>query len=89
MLDMPGTRKDSIGITIDKSSLIIKGEVESHVKENSTLLFNEIPGAPFHRAFNLTDGIDRNNVDAHYDNGVLTVKLFKKDDVKPREIRIQ
>jgi HSP20 family protein len=89
MLDMPGSQKDSISITIDKSSLVIKGEVESYVKENSKLLFNEIPNAAYQRTFNLTDGIDTSNVDAHYDNGVLTVKLFKKEEVKPREIRIQ
>lgn len=89
MLDVPGSQKESIGITIDKSSLVIKGEVESYVKENSKLLFNEIPNAAYQRTFNLTDGIETNNVDAHYNNGVLTVKLFKKEEVKPREIRIQ
>lgn len=89
MLDMPGTQRDSISVTIDKSSLVIKGEVESYVKENSKLLFNEIPNAAYQRTFNLTDGIETNNVDAHYNNGVLTVKLFKKEEVKPREIRIQ
>ncbi|MDL1893979.1 Hsp20 family protein, partial [Sphingobacteriales bacterium CHB3] len=35
------------------------------------------------------DGIDRDNVDARYENGVLMVKLLKKEELKPREIRIQ
>lgn len=89
MLDMPGASKESISITMDQSSLVIKSGVESHLKENAKLLFSEIAGVGFQRVFNITDGIDRNSVDARYENGVLTIKLFKKEEMKPREIRVK
>ncbi len=88
MLDMPGASKESISITMDESSLVIKSSVESYTKENAKLLFREIAGVGFQRVFNVTDSIDRNSVDARYENGVLTVKLFKKEEMKPREIRV-
>lgn len=87
-LDMPGATKDSISITLDQSSLVIKAGVEGSVAPESKRLFSEIPGVGFHRAFNLSDDIDRNNVDARYEDGVLVMKLFKKEELKPREIKI-
>jgi HSP20 family protein len=89
MLDVPGATKDSVSITMDRSSLVIRAGVETRGKENARLLFHEIPGMGFHRVFNLTDGIDRDNVDARLENGVLTVKLLKREELRPREIRIQ
>lgn len=89
LLDMPGATKDSINITMDQTSLVIRAGVEGYVREHATLLFNEIPGVGFQRTFNLTNGIDRDNVDARYENGVLMVKLLKKEEMKPREIRIR
>ncbi len=89
MLDMPGASKEAISITMDESALVIKSDVESYAKEDAKLLFSEIAGVGYQRVFNISDGIDRNSVDAKYDNGVLTVKLFKKEELKPREIRVQ
>ncbi|MEO8167590.1 MAG: Hsp20/alpha crystallin family protein [bacterium] len=89
MLDMPGASKEAISITMDESSLVIKADVESYAQEDAKLLFSEIAGVGYQRVFNISDGIDRNSVDAKYDNGVLTVKLFKKEKLKPREIRVQ
>ena len=89
LLDVPGATKDSISITMDESSLVIEAGVEAYAGEDAKLLFNEIPGVGFQRTFNLTDGIDRDNVDARYENGVLTVKLLKKEELRPREIQIR
>ncbi len=89
MLDMPGAMKDSIHITMDQSSLVVKANVETYARPEAKILFTEIPGVGFHRTFNLSEGIDRNNVDARFENGVLTLKLFKKEELKPREIKIK
>jgi HSP20 family protein len=89
MLDMPGSTKESIGITIDRSVLIVKGEVQVPHKADGTVLQNEISGLSFHRAFNLGENLDPANVDARYEDGVLTMKLYKKEEEKPREIQIQ
>jgi HSP20 family protein len=89
MVDLPGASKESIRITLDQTSLVVKASVESHVANESKFLGNEIPNAGFHRAFNLTDGIDQDNVDARYEDGVLKLKLLKKEELKPREITIK
>ena len=41
------------------------------------------------RRFALGEGIDRKNVDARYENGVLAVRLLKTEALKPKEIVIK
>jgi HSP20 family protein len=87
-LDMPGATKESISITLDASSLVVRSVAEAQSRENTNLLYGECGGGNYHRSFNLTNGVNRENVEAQYDNGVLTLKLFKKEELKLREIRI-
>ena len=89
MLDMPGSMKENITVVVDRSNLVITGKVHPLHKEQGTLLQNEISALNYHRGFNLGEGIDPSNVDARYEDGVLTIKLYKKEEVKLREIRIQ
>jgi HSP20 family protein len=87
-LDMPGVRKEGISLTLDRGMLEVSAEVENRYEESATLLRREILTAGYQRSFTLGEGIDRQSVDARFEDGVLTVKLFKSPEMKPREIRI-
>ena len=89
MLDLPGATRESISLTAENGTLSIRARVEPVHRENATMLFKELKAPTYYRVFNLGDGIDRKNIEARYDEGVLTIKLFKKEDVKPREIEIK
>ena len=88
MIDLPGAKKGSINVSMDRGSLVVKAGVEPFHKEGVKLLFSELRGKGYYRAFNIGDGIDRNNVDAQFEHGVLTIKLLKSEELKPRQIRI-
>jgi HSP20 family protein len=87
-LDMPGARKERISLTLDRGMLEVSAEVEPRHEESATLLRREILTEGYRRSFTLGEGIDRESVDARFEDGVLTVKLFKSPEAKPREIRI-
>ena len=89
MIDLPGSAKESISVTLENLALSVKAKIESYHRQEVMLLFNELRSSMYYRVFNLGDGIDRNNIDAHYEDGVLTLKLFKRAEVRPREIRIK
>lgn len=88
LLDIPGTTRESISLTIEQGEMRVRAGVKKELREGGALLFNEIQGAGFFRAFSIGDGIDTERVDAAFEHGVLTVKLFKSEDVKPRQIQI-
>lgn len=89
MLDMPGAQKEDMRVRLEKGSLMVTAPAVRHFQESGTVLHEETRASGYVRAFSLGEGIDLKNVDAQFENGVLTVKLFKNEELKPREISIR
>ena len=88
LLEMPGASRDSISVTIDRDLLNVTASVRSPFAEG-TVLFSEMDTTAYGRSFTLGQGIDRNRVEAGFENGVLRITLHKTDEVKPREITVR
>jgi HSP20 family molecular chaperone IbpA len=89
LVDLPGASKEGVGLTMDQGTLTVKAEAAPHHGPDARLLYRELATPLYHRSFTIGDGVDHSNVDARFEDGVLTVKLFKKEERKPREITIQ
>jgi HSP20 family protein len=89
MLDMPGVTRESLSISMEQNVLKVKGTVEELHTQGGEMLFREIRATGYDRSFNLGAGVDRSRIDAAYDQGVLTVTLPKREEMKPREITIR
>ncbi len=88
MLDLPGASKERISLLLEDGELRVKADSRVPAPEEGTPIFSELPSGGYARVFALGEGIDLANVDAKFENGVLTVKLFKNEERKPREIAI-
>jgi len=88
MLDLPGARKETISLVLEEGELRVTADYDSPDPAEGTPLVSELPSGGYARVFALGEGIDRGNVDARFENGRLTVKLFKTEERKPREIAI-
>jgi HSP20 family protein len=89
MLDMPGAARDDIAVSIEKDVLTVKAPVDSTHNVPGRMLVREFSGRGYVRSFNIGRGVDTKNVDASFTEGVLTVKLLKSEEVKPKEITIR
>jgi HSP20 family protein len=76
--ELPGVEKDAIEVTVEKGSLVIKGErrAEEEVKEESFYRMERFTGS-FFRRFPLPEGIDEDSITAEYHDGVLEVHVPK------------
>ncbi len=89
-LDMPGMSKDDLKISYQDNELVVSGERKStHTDEDEEFVRVERSFGQFRRAFTLPRTVDAENINATYDNGVLTVTVPKTEKVKPRQIEIQ
>jgi|UniRef100_A0A7V6A2V9 HSP20 family protein len=88
--EIPGMEAKDIDISMVGDTLTIKGEkkVEREEKEENYHLVERSYGS-FSRSIKLPAAADADKVDATYKNGVLTVVLPKKEEVKPRTIEIK
>jgi HSP20 family protein len=87
--EMPGMTEKDIDLRIEGDTLTLKGErkMENEDKKSNYHRVESFYGS-FTRSFRLPDSVDYDKVSAEYKNGVLTVTLPKKPEVKPREIPV-
>lgn len=87
--DLPGIDKDKIDVTVQGDTLILRGEKteEKEQKEKEYIRTERVYGS-FSRAILLPSGVDANNIKAGYKNGVLELTIPKKEEVKPKQIKI-
>lgn len=86
--DMPGVRKENISITFDNNELNIDGSVDSDENSKRNLKFREFTLHNFSRSFKVGNDIDPNRISANMNNGVLTLAMAKKEELKPKKIEI-
>ncbi len=88
-VEVPGIAPDQIIVRLDKDELVIEADNEIAEDENIKTLLRERRSGHFYRRVRLSDSIDRDTVEASYDNGVLTLTLPKVPAVQPRTIAIK
>ena len=89
---IPGLKPDELTIEAEGNTVRISGELIApalSADEKVRTLRNEIGYGEFSRAFDLPDEIDADKIDAHMENGVLTLRVPKAKAVKPRTIKVQ
>ena len=87
--ELPDMSREDIDITIDKATLVIKGEkkLTSDVREEQFHRIERRYGT-FSRSFSLPQSVDSARISAEYKNGVLSVRLPLREDAKPRQIKV-
>jgi HSP20 family protein len=87
--ELPEMQEKDIDIKVEDSVLTITGErrMEKEVKEENYHRIERAYGA-FNRSFTLPRTVDREGIKAAYKDGVLKVTLPKKEEVKPKQIKI-
>ena len=87
--ELPGIDKDAVKVEVHQGVLTIAGEKRAEaVSENQGVHRSERVFGAFRRSFRLPESIDGENVDASYKDGVLTVRLAKRPESKPRQITV-
>jgi HSP20 family protein len=91
-LAAPGKEKADFNVKLDGKILTISAEKKPEVAtENEKVIRKEFGYKAFNRSFTLDEKIDAANITAKYENGILTLELPKKEEVKSgaKEITIQ
>jgi len=87
--ELPGVNEKDIDLKIEGNVLTLKGErkFSDEEKKNNYHRIESFYGS-FSRSFTLPDTIDTDKIKADYKNGILTVTIPQKPEVRPREIPV-
>lgn len=86
---MPGVKPDDVEITVEGGTLTISGQFKSERKEGEgDYLVQEMRRGSFSRTVSLPEGLEPDKATASFEHGVLTLRIPKAEQVKPRQIKI-
>lgn len=87
--ELPGVEKDQISVEVKDGILTLRGErkFERDVKEESYHRIERSYGT-FLRSFSLPVSVDQDKVKAAFRDGVLEVELPKKEQAKPKQVKV-
>jgi HSP20 family protein len=87
--DLPGVEPDAIELDVERNVLTVKAERRPvQVGENVEMQVAERPLGVFSRQLFLGETLDADRIDAHYETGVLTLRIPIAEKAKPRKISI-
>jgi HSP20 family protein len=87
--DLPGLSDEDVNVELEDNVLTISGErkIEREQEQAGYHRLERAFGA-FSRSLTLPDGVDADGVEAHFDRGVLEVRIAKPEQKKPRRVQI-
>jgi HSP20 family protein len=86
--DLPGVDPGSIDLTVEKNALTVRAQRSWEPKENQEVLISERPQGTFTRQLFLGEGLDSDEIQAAYNNGVLRLTIPVAEKAKPRKVQI-
>ena len=88
-IEVPGIEEKDIDVRVENNTLTVHGErkFEKEEKEENYRRVERQYGS-FTRSFTLPNTVETENVSANYDKGLLKIKLSKKAEAKPKQIKV-
>ena len=88
VMEVPGVGRDAIDITTENDVLKIEAKIDPAKYDGMEPLYTEYNVGHFARSFTLSNKIDRQQISAKLEDGVLTLTLKKVQEAIPRKIAI-
>ncbi|MHC4908530.1 MAG: Hsp20/alpha crystallin family protein, partial [Planctomycetota bacterium] len=87
--DMPGASADTIKMTFADGLLAVHAQVPPRPHATPDYLTHEFGVGDFDCQLSVSDAIEADGINASYERGVLTIRLPKRDEIKPRRIPVR
>ncbi len=87
--DMPGVSKERLDVHIDSNSLSIEGKADIPMPEGMEAIHADVRSTRYQRSFSLSSELDGSKIDATLTDGVLTLRIPKREQFQPRKIEVR
>jgi HSP20 family protein len=87
--DMPGVSKDRLNVRVEGANLLVEGKIGITPHEQMQALYADVRSATYRRSFLLSNELEAGKIDANLKDGVLTVRIPKRAELRPRRIEVR
>jgi HSP20 family protein len=85
---VPGVDPNELQVQVEQNVLTIRGELKAETAEDEKVYRREISYGSFVRSLRLPDGYDVEKIEAEFKHGVVTIRVPKSEEQKPKTIQI-
>jgi HSP20 family protein len=86
--DLPGIDPESVDVTVEKNVLSVKAERRWTPEDGDQVILAERPHGRYSRRLYLSHNLDTGRIAAHYDQGVLSLRIPVSAAAQPRKVEI-
>ncbi|MFZ0792081.1 MAG: Hsp20/alpha crystallin family protein [Chromatiaceae bacterium] len=87
--DMPGVTRDGLQLQVDKDQLLVEGDARLEMQDGMEALYADVRSTHYRRGFALSGELDIEHIDANLKDGVLTLRIPKRAEVRARKIEVR
>lgn len=87
--DMPGVSKEGLNLRIDGTNLLVEGTIGIVPEQKMSALYADVRSTLYRRSFVLGNELEAGNIDANLKDGVLTLRIPKRPELRPRKIEVR
>ena len=87
--DLPGVGSEHLNVQVDKDTLLIEGKADIAMPEGMQALHAEVRSKLYRRSFALSSELDPDAIAAKLKDGVLTLPIPKRAEVRPRKVEVK
>lgn len=87
--DIPGATRETLSLNVDGDTLTIEAPISLEETGELRAVYAEVRSGRYRRSFTLSRELDSARIEASLKDGVLTLRLPKLEQAKPRRIEVR
>jgi HSP20 family protein len=87
--EMPGVSKDRLNVHADRNALVIEGRAAIDMPDGMEPLYADVRSTRYRRNFALSGELETDRIEANLKDGLLTLRIPKRAEVRPRKIEVR
>lgn len=88
-MDVPGASKERLVLQVNRDRLDVEAEVRIDMPQGMEAVYADVRSTRYQRTFNLSGQLETENIDANLRDGVLTLRIPKRPEIRPRRIEVR
>jgi len=87
--DMPGVSKEGLNLRVEGANLLLEGTIGIIPEEKMSAPHADVRSTLYRRSFVLGSELEAENIEADLKDGILTVRIPKRPELRPRKIEVR
>ena len=88
-MDVPGASRERLALQVNRNQLDVEAEVQIDMPHGMEAVYADVRATHYQRTFSLSSELETDKIDATLKDGVLTLRIPKRAELRPRRIEVR